>query len=92
MKPFPVKRIGALVDLFVEACQKAPDADVVVELEGAYGLDKAGDLGLAALAEGDVPVDLPVAAAINLTMDRKWEALGMGRFHLRLHRSGRTDT
>lgn len=88
MKPFPVKRIGALVDLFVEACEKAPGAEVTVGLEGAYGIDKAGDLGLAALAEGDVPVDLPVAASVNLTMGREWEALGMGRFHLRLHRAG----
>lgn len=28
------------------------------------------------------------AASVNLTMGREWEALGMGRFHLRLHRAG----
>lgn len=91
MKPLPIKRIGDLVDQFVEACGKAPTADVLVELEGAYGLDKEGRLALAALGEGDVAADLPVRATLQLSTDRTWESMGLGRFHIRLHRPMKED-
>lgn len=86
MKLLPVKRIGKLVDLFVEACEKAPAAEVLIEIDGSYGLDKEGEIALAALVESDLGLEVPAEASVTASTGRRWDNTGLGTFKMRLHR------
>jgi hypothetical protein len=86
MKPLPLRKIARFVDVFVEACKRAPDARVVAELEGAYGIDKDGEMSLAGLAEDELPDEIALSASVKVSVDRSWESVGMGRFKIVMER------
>lgn len=90
MKSLPIRKIGSLVDLFVEACTKQPHSEVLIEIEGTYSIDSNGEFSLAALAEGDLPVSgsipIPIDAKIEIGGGRRSQSAGVGQFKMRLYR------
>ena len=82
MKVLPIKRLGKLVELAVEAMEKAPDAEVEVKIVAYFAIDNDGDLGFSLNAI--VPVELPVNAEVSSS--REWDNQGSGEVLIRICR------
>lgn len=77
MKVLPVKRLRALVDVWLECCREEGVAAGAFKMGGKYDLDKDGELGLTA---GQKSLDL--GPEVRATVASGWDNQGEGWFEM----------
>jgi len=91
MKPIPVRKVRALVKELAAAAADAPGLGFRFTIDGVYGVDSAGDLGLAAALEEDLPLEIPVDGRVSTELKRRWSSIGAGGWRLEIWRNPRRD-
>lgn len=82
MKPIPMRKVRRLVRDLAEMAEDAQAVGFRFEIDGVYGVDKSGEVGLAAALEDDLPSQVPVDADLSATLKKSWQSLGAGSWRL----------
>lgn len=86
LREFPVRRVRRLIKELAETADETNDVEFEFEISGAFDVDQQGELSLMAVADSDLPAEIPADLGVQAAWRRIRAAEGAGVWSLKVWR------